>query len=97
MQERVQLAKSDVQNLWNQLKKYDAAALLFARVSDVAFSNNRAERHLMISQVKQQVSGCFRTELYARAYYRISSYLQRMKNRGRNLLWQSKSLWLMGS
>ena len=35
---------------------------------------------------KQKVSGCFRTELYAQAYCRISSYLQTMANQGVNLL-----------
>jgi hypothetical protein len=33
-----------------------------------------------------KVSGCFRTELYANAYCRISSYLQTMANQGHNPL-----------
>ena len=39
-----------------------------------------------MNKVKQKVSGCFRTERYAPAYCRISSYLQTMQNRGYNPL-----------
>ncbi|WP_374109975.1 transposase [Thiolapillus sp.] len=46
------------------------------------FTNNRAERDLRMSKVKQKVSGCFRTRKYAEAYCRISSYLQTMANQG---------------
>lgn len=83
---RGRLAKSDAHNLWDRLKKHEAAVLLFARDSHVAFTNNRAERDLRMAKVKQKVSGCFRTQLYANAYCRISSYLQTMANKGHNPL-----------
>lgn len=83
---RGRLAKSDAHNLWERLKKHEAAVLLFARDPHVAFTNNRAERDLRMAKVKQKVSGCFRTELYANAYCRISSYLQTMANQGHNPL-----------
>jgi len=60
--------------------------LLFAKNAHVAFTNNRAERDLRMSKVKQKVSGCFRAREYADAYCRISSYLQTMSNRGYNPL-----------
>ena len=60
--------------------------LLFAKLPHVAFTNNRAERDLRMSKVKQKVSGCFRTRQYAEAYCRISSYLQTMANQGYNPL-----------
>lgn len=83
---RGKVAKSDAHNLWERLKKHEAAVLLFAKVPHVPFTNNRAERDLRMSKVKQKVSGCFRTQKYAEAYCRISSYLQTMANKGYNPL-----------
>lgn len=83
---RGKIAKSDAHNLWERLKEHESAALLFARDSHVAFTNNRAERDLRMAKVKQKVSGCFRTEIYAKAYCRISSYIQTMSNKGINPL-----------
>ena len=83
---RGKVAKSDAHNLWDRLKKHETAVLLFAKVSHVPFTNNRAERDLRMSKVKQKVSGCFRTKKFADAYCRISSYLQTMANIGYNPL-----------
>jgi transposase len=80
------IAKSDAHNLWERLKKHETAVLLFAKAPHVPFTNNRAERDLRMSKVKQKVSGCFRTKKYAEAYCRISSYLQTMANKGYNPL-----------
>jgi transposase len=68
------------------MQQYEKAMCLFARESHVAFTNNRAERDLRMSKVKQKVSGCFRTSQYAQAYCRIPSYLQTMANQGYNPL-----------
>ena len=83
---RGRIAKSDAHNLWERLLKHEQAVLLFARNSHVPFTNNRAERDLRMAKVKQKVSGCFRTEKYAHAYCRISSYLQTMAHQGVNPL-----------
>jgi len=83
---RGKIAKSDAHNLWERFKKHEEAVLLFAKLPHVPFTNNRAERDLRMSKVKQKVSGCFRVEKYAHAYCRISSYLQTMKNKGINPL-----------
>jgi hypothetical protein len=83
---RGKLAKSDAHNLWERLNTHQDAVLLFAKDPYVSFTNNRAERDLRMSKVKQKVSGCFRTETYAHAYCRISSYLQTMANKGYNPL-----------
>lgn len=84
--QRGKIAKSDAHNLWERLKTYEAAVLLFAREASVSFTNNRAERDLRMSKVKQKVSGCFRKALYAQAYCRITSYLQTMSGKGVNPL-----------
>jgi len=57
---------------------------LFALDPHVAFTNNRVEQDLRMAKVKQKVSGCFRTERYAPAYCRISSFLQTMAHQGIN-------------
>jgi transposase len=80
------MAKSDAHNLWERLRDYETAVLLFAKMPEVPFTNNRAERDLRMAKVKQKVSGCFRAELYAKAYCRISSYLQTMASKGVNPL-----------
>ena len=84
--QRGRVAKSDAHNLWERLKQHETAVLLFAKLPHVAFTNNRAERDLRMSKVKQKVSGCFRQRQYAEAYCRISSYLQTMANQGYNPL-----------
>jgi transposase len=83
---RGKMAKSEAHNLWERFKIYESAVLLFAKKSEVSFTNNRAERDLRMAKVKQKVSGCFRKEIYARAYCRISSYLQTMASKGYNPL-----------
>lgn len=83
---RGKMAKSDAHNLWERFQKYETAVLLFAKDPNVPFTNNRAERDLRMAKVKQKISGCFRKEQYARAYCRISSYLQTMASRGVNPL-----------
>jgi transposase len=83
---RGKLAKSDAHNLWERMKTHEVAVLMFAKDPYVAFTNNRAERDLRMAKVKQKVSGCFRAEQYAKAYCRISSYLQTMANKGHNPL-----------
>lgn len=83
---RGRIAKSDAHNLLERLEKHEAAVLLFAKIPEVSFTNNQAERELRMGKVKQKVSGCFRSVEFAQAYCRISSYLQTMANRGYNPL-----------
>ncbi len=80
------LAKSDAHNLLQRLQLHQASVLRFTKEPHVSFTNNRAERDLRMSKVKQWVSGCFRSADYAKAYCRISSYLQTIANKGYNPL-----------
>lgn len=84
--QRGRIAKSDAHNLLERLRKYETAVLLFAKETHVPFTNNLAERELRMGKVKQKVSGCFRSEELAKAYCRISSYLQTMSAQGVNPL-----------
>ena len=84
--QRGRIAKSDAHNLRERLKTYEAEVLRFAEDPDVSFTNNRAERDLRMSKVKQKVSGCFRTGTCAHAWRRISSYLQSAAAQGYNPL-----------
>ena len=81
---RGKIAKSDAHNLLERLQKHEASVLLFAKDPLVPFTNNRGERDLRMSKVKQKVSGCFRSEIYAHAFCRITSYLQTMAYKGIN-------------
>jgi hypothetical protein len=81
---RGKIAKSDAHNLLERLQKHETSVLLFAKDPLVPFTNNRGERDLRMSKVKQKVSGCFRSEIYAHAFCRITSYLQTMAYKGVN-------------
>ena len=83
---RGKIAKSDAHNLLERMELHEKSVLRFAINEHVAFTNNRAERDLRMSKVKQKVSGCFRTEKLASAYCRISAYLQTMSYKGYNPL-----------
>ena len=76
------LKHTDAQNLWVRFKEHEASILRFARDRNIDFTNNRAERDIRGSKVKQKVSGCFRTLEYARHFCRISSYIKSMRYKG---------------
>jgi len=73
---------TDAQNLWLRLTENEDAVLLFSRVKEVDFTNNRAERDLRDSKLKQKVAGTFRKLEFAKHFVRISSYLKSMRYQG---------------
>ena len=90
---RGRIAKSYAHNLWQRLHDHRRSVMMFARKSSVSFTNNRAEQDLRMAKVKQKVSGCFRTQIYAEAYCRISSYIQTMSAKGYNLSLDGKKAY----
>lgn len=77
---------TDAQNLWLRLNEYEEAVLLFAQKKEVDFTNNRSERDLRDSKVKQKMSGTFRKLKFAKHFVRISSYVKSMRYRGYSAL-----------
>ena len=73
---------TDAQNLWMRLYQFKDAVLLFTKVAEVEATNNRAERDLRMTKVKQKVSGCFRTEQMGEHYCSITGYVKTMRNKG---------------
>ena len=58
------------------------AVLLFTKVAEVDATNNRSERDLRMTKVKQKVSGCFRTLRMGEYYCSITGYVKTMRNKG---------------
>ena len=77
-EKRGRIARSIGHNLHDRLLKYGDSVLRFMSDPDVSFTNNTGEQKIRMSKVVIKVSGCFRTERYAHARYRISSYLDTM-------------------
>lgn len=77
---------TDAQNLWLRLSEYEESVLLFAKVKEVDFTNNRSERDLRDAKLKQKVSGTFRKVEFAKHFVRISSYVKSMRYRGHSSL-----------
>jgi len=73
---------TEAQNLYLRLKKHEDSVLMFARVKEVNFTNNRAERDVRTSKTKQKVSGGFRVLKYAKAYIRIISFIKSKRYEG---------------
>jgi hypothetical protein len=73
---------TEAQNLYLRLKKHEDSVLMFARIKEVNFTNNRAERDFRASKTKQKVSGGFGTEKFAKAYVRITSFIKTMRYQG---------------
>ena len=86
---------TEAQNLYLRLKSHQESILRFTSDKHIDFSNNRAERDLRMSKVKQKVSGCFRTLKYAEHYCRATSYIKTMRYRGYSSL-QAIMLALQG-
>ena len=83
---RGRIAKSDAHNLHERLVKHEDSVLRFMEDPHASFTNNTGEQKIRMAKVKIKVSGCFRTQLHAEAWCRISSYLNSMAAQGYNPL-----------
>ena len=83
---RGRIAKSNAHNLHERLVKHEESVVRFMAEPAVSFTNNAGEQKIRMAKVKIKVSGCFRTQLYAEAWCRISSYLSSMAALGYNPL-----------
>ncbi len=83
---RGRIAKSYAHNLHERLAKHEGSVLRFMGDPDVSFTNNAGERKIRMAKVKIKVPGCFRTQLHAHAWCRISSCLSSMAALGYNPL-----------
>ena len=75
---RGRVAKSDARNLHVLLAMHEESVLRFTGDPDISFTNNAQEQTSRMAKVKIKVSGCFRIQPQAKAWYRTSSYLNSM-------------------
>ena len=80
--QRGRLKRSKSRNLLERLIQFEQDVLRFMVELDVTFTNNQGERDLRMSKVQQKISGCFRSELGAKIFARIRSYLSTCQKNG---------------
>lgn len=79
-------AQHEVTNLLIRLRDHREAVLAFLHHAEVPFDNNLAERDLRMMQVKQKISGCFRTWSGAEVFAAVRSYLATARKQGVSML-----------
>jgi transposase len=73
------LKRTKGRNLLERLSKYQEEVLRFAKIAEVPFTNNQAERDIRPVKVKQKVSGGFRAHSGAESYTRIYSFISTLR------------------
>lgn len=87
------IPKSKARNLLERLRDFEDDTLRFMTNINIPFTNNLWERDIRMSKVQQKISGCFRSEDWAKAFCLIRSYLSSAKKQGFSASYALQSLF----
>ena len=84
--QRKSTRRSSARNLLDRFVMHRDKILYFLHDPRVPFDNNQAERDLRMIRVKEKISGLFRSEEGAQAFFVIRAFISTTQKRGQRLL-----------
>lgn len=78
--------KGKLEALIKRLRTRYREYLSFLYDFKMPFTNNQAERDIRMIKLRQKISGCFRSEVYAGYFLRIRGFISTMKKQGLDIL-----------